>query len=513
MHKLGYNASLYLLLLAGFISFSGCDGFQGRKATKTAETQRAATDSNPGTNLAASNKDAKTVHDTDIVVHSDKFDLTLKDYRRCVATHALEGRYFSKRALANPHFQRDESMRCSQVRFMRDFAEKNNIHATDEDIAKALQEYIAKANVTTKDELAEKIGYPVNDLTHLIEDALLRHTLQRYFVRRLSPDAQRNLFKIDYRRFSVDWLTFNNEISEEVTHKFMEEHSEELATAYSANRKLFMIPPKAEFLRFSFKLNGEDLNDGLAFQDANRLKVEAIRNGEKAAMDMCTKLEGCEVVNGPDSLYTLERSDKIKWAFRSPLGTVSDVYKEDDSCDILIVKNIIPPQDPDMKNEKTRFEIARKILSNKVPDERILTQLKEKLSLPDVDVRRATKDLGGLYRYVENVRFMDLVNDDKIPSKIVRDTLKTLTENEIMLFSNPLVENYKIQIFRARAAVTPTDADFDAQKAVWIEEKSNDPSYELVQNWLDSNMPRMTSLNLHPLEDAYGVLQLDGSIL
>ena len=455
----------------------------------------------------------KTFSDSQVVVHTEDFDVTLGDYKRCIAGHAIQGYVFSKRALANPNFQREASMRCLQSVLMRRFAEQNQIRASADVIEKKLDEYVANAKLSTVEELAQKLDYPVNRMQELVEDSIRPQTLQRYFAHQIAHDKQHELFMIDYRRFSVDWLTFNNEISEEVAIAFMKEHPQELSAAFETHHARFKTKPKAEFIRFAFSLNGDDLNDGMAFQDANRIRNEAIKNGDHAAMELCKKTESCNLLNDMANPYVLERTDEIKWAFRSPLGTVSDVLKEDATCEVLIVKNIIPPEEPNLKDEAVRLKIAREILADYIPDIRLIEKLKPLLTDPNCDVRTVTKDNGGLYRYIENARFMDFANEDKIPSKIVRETLKTVTDNDLMVFSDPLVENGKIQIFRARQAITPTEEEFQAQKSKWLEEKSNDPTTGLVQTWLESNTPRMSSLNINAIQDAYGQLTPNGVIL
>lgn len=455
----------------------------------------------------------KTFTDSVVVVHTDNLDVTLGDYKRCIAGHAIQGYVFSKRALANPNFQREASRRCLQSVLMRKFAEQNQIRASQDVIQKKLAEFVAQAKLSNVEELAQKLDYPVTKMNELVEDSLRPQTLQRYFVHQIAHDKQHELFMIDYRRFSVDWLTFNNEISEEVAAAFIQEHPQELSVAFESHHAKFKTKPKAEFIRFAFRLNGDDLNDGMAYQDANRIRNEAIKNGDHAAMELCKKTESCNLLNDMANPYVLERTDEIKWAFRSPMGTVSDVLKEDASCEVLIVKNILPPEEPNLKDENVRMKIAREILADYIPDVRIINKLQPLLSDPNCDVRTVTKENGGLYRYIENARFMDFANEDKIPSKIVRDNLKTVTEKDLMLFSDPLVENGKIQIFRARQMTTPTEEEFQAQRDTWLEEKSNDPATGLVQTWLEANTPRMQSLNITAIQDAYGQLTPNGVIL
>lgn len=503
MYSFRYFSLICLFCLSSIALLSACDlGF--KKAERPSKTNASAEE------IAEANK---TFNDDQVVVHTDNFDVTLGDYKRCIAGHAIQGYVFSKRALANPNFQREASNRCLQTVFMRNYAEQNKIHASKEVIEKTLAAYIKKAGVATEEELAKKIDYPVQKLEELVEDSIRPNTLQHYFAHKISPDKQHELFMIDYRRFSVDWLTFNNEIAPEVAKSFMAEHPQEMGTAFESHRARFKSKPKAEFIRFAFSLNGDDLNDGMAYQDANRIRNEAIKFGDKAAMELCKKTESCNLLNDMTNPYVLERTDEIKWAFRSPLGTVSDVLKEDALCEVLIVKNIVPPADPNLRDEAVRLKIAQEILADYIPDIRLMEKLKPLLADPQCDVRTVTKENGGLYRYIENARFIDFANEDKIPSKVVREALKNVTDKELMLFSDPLVENGKIQIFRARTAVTPTEEEYEQLKTQWLQEKSNDPHTGFVQAWLDAEMPRMSSLNINAIQDAYGQLTPSGVIL
>ncbi len=451
--------------------------------------------------------------DSEMVIRSDELEVTLGDYKMCLKQNELEGVHFSKRALANPRFQRDQAQRCFQVKFMRQYAEKNNVKASNEVHTKALNDFVAKAKVDSASQLAAKLEVTVDELNMLVENAIRPTVLQRYFVGMMSPEKQKEMYKIDFRRFSVDWLTFKNDVSDEAVSEFLKDHEKEFNVEISNNKFKYMNPPQAEVVRYGFKLNGDDLNDGLAYQDANRLKVEAVKNGENAANALCQKLEGCEILNDAFNTYKLLRTEDTRWAFRSPNGTVSDIVKKDDAIEIMILKNVIPPSVPDWSNNEERMKAAKKMLIDLRPDDRLLSELHNALTQPNVDVRSATKGLGGLYRFVENARFMDMGNEDKIPSKIVRDTLQTLSESELMQFSNPLVEEGKIQIFRVRTSETPSDEKFAAQKEEWIEAKSSDPKYGLVQKWLDDSAPNLTTFNIRVLEDTYGVLQPNGKIM
>ena len=57
----------------------------------------------------------------EVVMKAGDLFLTMADYNRCIDVHNLMGRHFSKRALANPRFQRDEVQRCFQTKFLKDY--------------------------------------------------------------------------------------------------------------------------------------------------------------------------------------------------------------------------------------------------------------------------------------------------------------------------------------------------------------------------------------------------------
>lgn len=483
--------------------FHGCDlGF------KTAERPAQSNPSAP--EVIEANK---SFNDAQVVIHTDAFDVTLGDYKRCIASHAIQGYVFSKRALANPNFQREAARRCLESVFMRNYAEANKIYASEDVIEKTLDTYITQAGVTGVEALARKIDYPVDKIRSLVEDSIRPQTLQRHFARNIPPDKQLEMFMVDSRRFSVDWLTFHNEIAEDVAKDFMKEHPQELKAAFESHHARFKSKPKAQFVRFAFTLHGDDLKDGIAYQDANHIRNEAIKGGEQAAMELCKTTESCSLLNDRVNPYSLERNDDIKWAFRSPIGTVSDVLKEDAHLEVLILRDILPPEEPDLKDESVRLKIARELLADYIPDIRLLEKLKPLLSDPNCDVKKIALEYGGLYRYIDNARFMDFADEDKIPSPAVREALKNVTPKDLMLFSDPLVENGKIQIFRARTSVMPTQSDFEAQRDKWLEDKSNDPHTGLVQIWLEANKPRMSSLNINAIQDTYGQLTNHGIIL
>jgi hypothetical protein len=58
----------------------------------------------------------------------------------------------------------------------------------------------------------------------------------------------------------------------------------------------------------------------------------------------------------------------------------------------------------------------------------------------------------------------------------------------------------------------PSDADFEAQKEAWKARRMADPGVEIANEWIQENMPRMTSLNIKPIQNIYGILQPNGVI-
>ncbi|MCL2325142.1 MAG: hypothetical protein FWC40_01360 [Proteobacteria bacterium] len=468
-----------------------------------------------------SSPEAKTIQqplpgsDDEIVVHTDDLSLTLADYKLCLALHALKGTHLSERALANPRFQRDEAQRCLQTHFMRSYAKTNHISPTPQDRQKARTEFMRLAGLTHDAALAEKLGVDVTALNTLIDDALWPQTIQAYLVSQLSDGEAFELFQSDYRLYDLEWASFDNEISEAELEAFMASHHKEIKAIYEQQSIRFFEPPHARFIRFGFPRQSDGRDDAPANPRTEQLRQKALEGGVQAARDFCQahEDEGCVILNDADDLHDVVRSEPHLWAFRTSPGAVSEHISSPAFHEIWILQEIVAPQEPNLQDEAVLRRISREIIALHIPSEALLTKLKAELTMPEADFRAISESLGGTYHSLTDKRMIQIDSPDFIPGDAMRKILKAMKDEEVDLFSDPVVEDKKIFIFRVNRMLTPTHQDYEAHGEAWRQMKSADPKHALVQALLDASMPRMSSLNLRSIQINYGILQPNGSIL
>jgi len=451
--------------------------------------------------------------DSEIVVHTDDLSLTLGDYKLCLALHALKGTHLSERVLANPRFQRDEAQRCLQTHFMRSYAKARHISPTSQERQEARAEFMRLAGLTHDAALAEKLGVDVAALDTLIDDALWPKKIQAYLVSQLSSDEAFELFRSDYRLYDLEWASFDNAISEAELEAFMASHAQEIKAIYEQESLRFFEPPHARFIRFGFTRQPGDTDDAPAHPWAEQLRQKTLEGGVQAARDFCLAHvhEGCVILNDADNLHDVARAEPYLWAFRTSTGTVSEHISSPAFHEIWILQEIVAPQEPDMQDEAVRRRVVRDIMALHVPSEALLVKLKDELAMPEADFRTIADSLGGTYHRLTDKRMVQ-ITPDFIPNA-VQEILKTMKDEEVNLFSDPIVEDRQVFIFRVNRIVTPTHQDYEAHGTAWRQMKSDDPKHGLVQVLLDASMPRMSSLNLRSIQTNYGILQPDGSIL
>ena len=91
-------------------------------------------------------------------------------------------------------------------------------------------------------------------------------------------------------------------------------------------------------------------------------------------------------------------------------------------------------------------------------------------------------------------------------------TLSEMTPSEMRLYSNPVLDNGRVYVFFVSLMQPPTDADYAQYGEAWRARKAADPAHPLTTQWLSSNLPNMSTLNLAPIQAEYGVLQPNGTI-
>ena len=87
-----------------------------------------------------------------------------------------------------------------------------------------------------------------------------------------------------------------------------------------------------------------------------------------------------------------------------------------------------------------------------------------------------------------------------------------MSDREARLFSNPIVDNGRIYVFYVSNLTPASTDDFANVKARWIDLVANDPAAHNANKWIADQTPRLTTMNIKPIEFEYGILQPNGSI-
>ncbi|MBR4985557.1 MAG: peptidyl-prolyl cis-trans isomerase [Proteobacteria bacterium] len=446
-----------------------------------------------------------------VIVAAETVRVTLSEYDRCVAVHRFEGQMYSKRALANPRFQHDEVQRCVQMKLMSDALKQVDMVPTAVERQQALRKALATHNVQSEPQLAAKIGVDAYALGEIVDQSLLMPTMQRMFVMQLSDDNARKMFATDYRRYTVELADFDNAPSPEDVESWLKSHEDVFSAYIGVHQELMLTPPHAKFVRMAYGY-GEITEMDAARVKAASLRGVAIRDGLDGAIGACAAEAGCEVLNGRESLYDVERTDALSWAFRMPVGGVSEVIHADGREEVWILQEVVPPQKRNAKDAKDRDLLGKAVMQAVEPSPHLMALLKPALEADAADLKSVTEANGGRYRLFREMTHLDFADRSVMESERVLKVLAELKEGETLLYSNPIIDNGRVYIFRVIEIAMPSEADFEAHKAEWQTRKIADKSYSLVVSWLDKAIPKLVSLNIKPVQEKYGVLQPNGTI-
>lgn len=449
----------------------------------------------------------------EVVMASDELKLTMGDYDRCIAVHRLMGRPYSKRALANPRFQRDESQRCFQNKFIRDFLTREGVTVAPADRERLIQAAMERESVQSEQALADKLGLKLEALASYADDALQPQTLQKTLVARMTDAEIRKHFDVDFRRFSLELIDFENAVTPSEVEKFLIDKKDVFTNYLGAHQELLMSLPSAQFVRFGYTKSGGD-EDFTAQKAAQALRLTAIQQGADAALEACKadKARGCMVLNDRSNLYVEPRNEHNIWAFRSPVGTVSEVIQTPVMGEIWVLERIVPPAQLDLHHPETRQEVGRKVMSALEASPQLLETIRPELETAYPDMKATADKHHGRYRQFDSVYYLDLVEQKQIESSRVMQIMAEMRPEESRLFSNPIIDNGRVYIFYVNRLSMPSDDDFISQKEVWKSRRMEDASLEIANHWVQTNMPRMTSLNIKPIQNTYGILQPNGVI-
>ena len=443
--------------------------------------------------------------DSEVVMVSGDLKLTMEDYNRCIAVHRIKGNMFSKRALANPRFQRDEVQRCFQVKFLQDYMQKNQLSVDPADHQAAIDRWVKLAEVKDLEELSKKLEIDPDKIHDYIDDTALLITVQKHLVKTMDDKALRQIFDMDARRMTVEIAEFDNTPTDEEVEHYIQEDEESMKKILGLHQELLNSPPHVMFMRFGYPVD--------ARQKASNLRLLAIDKGAEAAIAQCEedKKSGCVLLNGPDNLLDEVRTEVNAWAFRQPVGSVSEVEEAASQLEIRISQEILPPQPYHLDDLEVKKSVAREVLRNYEPADHLISAIKPALEAENVDFQAVTEQHHGQYQKLTD-SYEQIGYSEAIHSPQVRSLLSGIREEEAGLFANPIVEEGKLFIVRVVQLTVPSDEDFARDRETWMARRASDPHLRMVNAWLQNSMPRMTSLNIQPIQSQYGILQPNGSI-
>ena len=443
----------------------------------------------------------------EVVLKTDILSLTMADYDRCIEVHNLMGRHFSKRALANPQFQRDEVQRCFQIKYLKNYMMQNNITVTPEAHQKALADLEKKYEVQDPIALAQKAGVNPDNIQAVVSESLVPVTVQRYLVTTMSDDEKRKLFDIDERAIAFELADFDNTPSDDDVANYLENNNEDMTRYLKMHEELLNSLPKVEFVRMGYRDDG-DHKEALA-----KLRLMAVQQGmDKAAAECAANADsGCVVINSKEKPLVEERSKSNVWAFRMPEGSVSEIEHSDGFDAFRVTLRLIAPQPLDMQIPAVKERVGREVMKNSVVSPSLIARLKPAIEAADADFRTVTESLGGRFVVIENT-YHEMVSQKIVTSHKVLEMVKSIKPEETGLYANPIIDEGRLYVLRATRVRAPSDADFAAHRDEWVERRASDASLATLNTWLRDKTPNMATLNIAPIQEKYGILQPNGTI-
>lgn len=449
----------------------------------------------------------------EVVLVGEGLRLTMGDYKRCIDVHRIQGHDFSKRALANPRFQRDEIQRCAQTRFLRDYIQKNNIQIIESDRAQALKQLTAKHGVADEAALASKLGISPALIHDEIDDTVLPIAVQRALVADLSESQARQLFNADERRLAVEIARFDNSPTDNEIAAYLEEKHDALTNYLVTHQELLKGPAHVKFVRMGYAVNGDENVDAEALRNAQQLRIWAVQHGLDAALKKCLddQEKGCMIVNDKDNPWDEARSDENAWAFRMPVGSVSEIGILPVIREIKISLDIIPPAPYDLSDPKVQSLLAHHAMSNTEPAPHLIDVIKPALENQTDSLSGLAEKLGGSYATYQ-MTLQEISDSGEVQVPEIINLLATMQTEEVGLYSNPILHEEKLYIVHVTDIEIPDAVEFALRQTEWRDRRAADPKLRTVNVWIQNAMPKMTTLNIVPVQTAYGILQANGSI-
>jgi len=318
------------------------------------------------------------------------------------------------------------------------------------------------------------------------------------------------MFQVDNTSFDFEVLEFENTPTEAEVEEFQKTHEDNIEEYYKHHALEFRSLPRARFIRMAYAQTG-GTESALGMQEAENLRMVAIQKGVDAALEECRKdaRYGCSILNDASNLHEVERSDDVAWAFRLPYGGVSDLIRTPVQTEIWILQEIIAPKTYDWNDASARKYIVEKVMHDSYPAPHILESVKASLETLELDLQSIAQKFGGQYSH-HHASFLELEQQNVLHSNKLLEFLREMVPAEVGLYSNPIMDHGKMYILHVLQMTAPED--FATRRDAWIERKSVDPNYGLVNAWLQKNGVGSAAVNLPPIQSKYGTLQPNGTI-
>ena len=194
-----------------------------------------------------------------------------------------------------------------------------------------------------------------------------------------------------------------------------------------------------------------------------------------------------------------------------PEGSVSELEKMPNYRALRITLKLEAPRPVDLHNGEVLKDLGKHAMLDTVPAPHLVEMLKPELQSPNVDFKATTEALGGHFVSVA-MSFFELSKQKIVTSTHVLTILQSLKPDVVGVFSNPVLENDRLYVFRVTDLQSPSDADYVAHRDEWLNRRADDPSLTVLNTWLQNHVPSMVSFDISPIQTKYGILQPNGTI-
>lgn len=444
----------------------------------------------------------------ELIISGANTQVLLPDYEVCVHGYALGGKALSERVLSNPRFQRDEAMRCYQRWFSFNYLKAHKQSISPEILQQVLDAALKNNAVSTQAQLAQRLDVSADVLAQALQLSAVYAQLQHFLVESTDQQERAKLFAHAHRRMDIEYACFDNTPNDAEIDHFLHNNRTELMGHYAQNSHMYTTKARVQLQRYAFALKdfGDEAKAALAAQS---FVSQAQDKPSSFAIDLCKSTASCSCSGCVAPLLFEEQGEHNMWAFTQAVGAFSALQTSADAVFVFRNAGFIPPE-PSTLDSSLEREIATELLLKK-PSESLLAKLKPALEqAAGGDFATQAKTLGGEY-YHPQANYYYRLKAEGLPLTLWK-ILGETQSNETGIYSNPIVQDDKLCVFRVISMQNSSVSDYDTLAGSYFKERASDPGLDLVESFLQENAPRLTHLNMQALVRRYGQLQEDGKI-